>query len=251
MKTAIIGDVHGCFDELMELIDMLNGIGISRLVYAGDLVHKGPNSKDVLQYVMASQKGMEDRILVVAGNHEENAMKGKSKGELEVSEEEIEWLKGLPLMVKLEDAGILVVHGGLYPAFFEHHGSLDESDFAAKLGDKGGGKRAERRRRFMRIRNIGQNGDMVSLGSEGPGTSHWSEWYDGRHGTVVYGHDPAPTVRESRFAIGIDTGCVHGGFLTALLVDERLTINPNSDIAPAYVVVKARQQYVPWLNTGD
>ena len=48
---------------------------------------------------------------------------------------------------------------------------------------------------------------------------HWSDAYDGRFGLVVYGHSASGTVRRSEHAIGIDTGCVFGGRLTAAVVE--------------------------------
>jgi len=133
------------------------------------------------------------------------------------------FLKSFPLMLTLEGivrgATVRVVHGGLVPAYFASH------ELPTSFPDNwhaGGGKLMERARRFLRVRQVDEAGDMLSLEDAKPEHRHWSDVYDGRAGLVVYGHDPMLSGRPriSPHAIGIDTAAVHGGRLTAALFEH-------------------------------
>jgi diadenosine tetraphosphatase ApaH/serine/threonine PP2A family protein phosphatase len=72
-------------------------------------------------------------------------------------------------------------------------------------------------------RYLNPEGQFVSLGHETPQDLFWAESYDGRYGRIVFGHQPFPddpAPRRFPHAIGIDTGCVQGGRLSALVFKE-------------------------------
>ena len=68
-----------------------------------------------------------------------------------------------------------------------------------------------------------KSGKFVSLGQENEHTQFWAETYDGKYGKVIFGHNPfmQDTPKYFANAIGIDTGCVFGGYLTALIITEQ------------------------------
>lgn len=80
---------------------------------------------------------------------------------------------------------------------------------------------------------------MLALGQNPYGSNFWSEWYDGNQGIIVYGHEAFSDVKIDRFSFGIDTGCVYGNKLTALIIFD--TKNPlyNYDI----VQLRAKRAY--------
>jgi protein phosphatase len=197
----IIGDVHGCFDELAELLGRLgyvSGAGTGhchpdgrRAVFVGDLVNRGPATPDVLRLVMSMVASGDAKC--VQGNHdltllEALKVRGAPRSQWATATEEapshglaesLEQLAGEPpeFLARVatflnELAGYLVLDGG-------------------KLVVAHDGVPAERG------------------GRASPGT------------TVVYGHTPVETARWVDGTICIDTGCVYGGRLTALRYPER------------------------------
>ena len=115
---------------------------------------------------------------------------------------------------------VVVVHAGFFPKFFVDYAE----DGLSRIRDdwhKGGGKYMSRARRFLRVRYVNPEGNMVALGQEKEGDYFWAESYDGAQGYVFYGHQPylKPSIPRSwEHACGIDTGCCFGGRLTAAVV---------------------------------
>ena len=256
MRTIIIGDVHGMHDELQALIFKLNPTPEDRVFFLGDLVDKGPDSLKVLRYVRYNG------WTVVCGNHEESTLSLYAKAQKagtfdglrkverepwikELSTPIVEWMRTFPLIVR-PVPGIVLVHGGMFPAYFDAHNNIGEVPAA---WHKGGGKRMNRMRRFLRIRHVHrETGAMVTLGEEGETTQPWGDWYDGREGFALYGHAPQrdgqPVAHEH--AIGLDTGAVFGGNLTAYVLEDGQ--HPK---AGHFVQVKAGRAYAEWLGAFE
>lgn len=236
MKTWVIGDVHGCAQELDELVKMVNSSGgDARFIFLGDLVHKGPDSSGVVRQVrniVANHPGS----ICISGNHEEIELRKPTEG---LSEDDVSFLKSLPLLHQFEAGGrkYVAVHGGIPPSF--------SKNYPEGIGDipaewhKGGGKKMDRLRRFLRTRYVNPAGDMVAMGQEKPEDMFWAEIYQGEYGTAIFGHDPSAdgTVRFFPNAVGLDTGCVFGQNLTAYCLEDGLTLQ-----------VKAGRQYAQNLH---
>ena len=224
----VIGDVHGCIDELRELMERLgyvvrpavtDGAGYTvepppgrTAVFVGDLVDRGPDTPAVLRLVMPMVEA--GSALVVQGNHDAKlvkALRGRNvqvKGGLEDSLDQLgrespefrarvaDFLDGLASHYVLDDGGLVVAHAGL-PERLQGRESPRVHAFAL----------------------YGQTtGELDEFGL--PVRLDWAASYRGR-AAVVYGHTP---VRESEWvnhAINIDTGCVFGGRLSALRWPER------------------------------
>jgi hypothetical protein len=228
MRTLVIGDVHGCLEELDELLDRAEHRAPDRVVMLGDLLDRGPDPVGVVRRARAL--GAE----CVFGNHEDkhvrwaahearrradpgyrNPMRSMSPAEQEanaaLSAEELAWLAELPAWIDL-GAGWLAVHAGFEP-----------------------GRALERQSRacMARVRWVDARGRMK--GGDDPrvqpaDTSLWSERWAGPR-SVVYGHHvlglEAPRVDRPAPGVecwGIDTGCCFGGRLTALVLPERRVV---------------------------
>ncbi|WP_277553322.1 metallophosphoesterase family protein [Halobaculum limi] len=180
----VVGDVHGCPDALDRLLDHLNVTDDDLVVFVGDLVRKGPDSKAVVDRVRAA-----DNFLTVRGNNEEKLLRG-DKTLPELSDDDLEWMASLPVAISWagdgDTPGALVVHGGIDPRVPLTDHSVDD---------------------------LQNNRSLVPGGSYGD-RPYWWERYDGPD-RVFFGHTvlARPVVRE--FAVGLDTGCVYGGELTA------------------------------------
>lgn len=202
---------------------------------------RGPDSVGVIRRVAALLRELPGSG-AIAGNHDEKALRVREKGrELPpwasgAAEEDWRFLDALPLVLRVPDLGVVLVHGGFYPAFFEKEGALGE---VAAGWRRAKGKRADRLRRFLRVRAVSATGEMLDLGSITPQDRHWSAVYDGREGFCYFGHDPQlapPEPLRAPHAIGLDTGACFGGRLTAAVVEKDAS-------APAFVSVAARERY--------
>jgi len=242
-RTFIFGDVHGCLVELDALLDQLKLTNKDRLVFAGDLVDKGPDSAGVVRRVRELSKRMQ--VDLVLGNHEENHIrwmgktpdeKAKMKRHVEftkihknMSDADREYLKSARLYVEIP--GGLVTHAGI-PEFLKRLPELGDFDKLPR-------KARDLAKQMCRLRYIDAEGKFVGLYDTDPTIhTYWAEVYDGRFGKVFFGHQPfmqdEPKVFEN--AVGIDLGCVFGGYLCAIeLLESGYTVH----------LEKGRQQYAP------
>jgi diadenosine tetraphosphatase ApaH/serine/threonine PP2A family protein phosphatase len=199
MRTLIVGDVHGCFDELLALLARAHRTPADRVVLVGDLVAKGPDSLGVIRWARAS--GAE----AVLGNHDAHVLRavhGEAKvGPLhravaeKLNAEDIAWLEARPLWLRLDaaaDRPYLVVHGGLVPGI-----PLEQ----------------QRRDHLLNLRSITAEGEPSKRIEGAPWASLWR---GPEH--VVFGHDAVRGLQLHPFATGLDTGCVYGRELTALVL---------------------------------
>ena len=124
-RTIIVGDVHGCAEELRLLLRKCGYAKGDRLVLAGDLVAKGPDSQGVVQFAR------ENSVLAVLGNHDAFALAHKNEADKDRSQdrrnyirslgaEDWAYLEALPDFLRLGDVRpggpeVLVVHAGLVP----------------------------------------------------------------------------------------------------------------------------------------
>ena len=203
-RTIVVGDIHGCYDELMALLEKAEFSPADRVVAVGDLITKGPKNREVLELFMTDA-----RFTTVIGNHD-LALRRRWNGEdIELSSAQKEthkWLKSekdayaaffnrLPFIIDLGTH--LVVHAGLRPNVELH---------SQTTGD------------LTRIRTLGADRES----DEG------TPWYHTYYGEkiVLFGHWPAPEPRRGKKAIGLDTGCVYGYTLTSYIVetDEFVTV---------------------------
>lgn len=221
----LIGDVHGCYIELTELLLKLGYCPDAeagfrhpqgrRVVFVGDLIDRGPASLKVLQ--LAMQMHQAGTALMTPGNHDDKLLRYLGGGrvrldhgfertvaELEALEPEqrthylarlIPWLKALPPYLLLDEGKLVVAHAGLP----EHlQGRLSRAVMAWAL--------------FGEARSYRQT----------PGQPERVEWpvtYQGR-ALVIYGHTPSGEARRRGNTLCIDQGCVFGGKLTAYRYPE-------------------------------
>ena len=197
-RTIVVGDIHGCYDELIETLETVGFGQDDRVVCVGDLVTKGPKNREVLELFMSDQ-----RFRSVIGNHD-LALRRKWHGEklkLKPSQKathkelKADKEKYLPFLNKLPftiDLGThLVVHAGLRP---------DVELYSQTSED------------MTLLRTLGKN-------RESHDGTPWYEVYDGEK-VVLFGHWPSSEPRRGPRAIGLDTGCVYGYNLTAYIIEE-------------------------------
>jgi hypothetical protein len=209
-RTIVIGDIHGCFDELCDLLKLVELRTDDRVIAVGDLITKGTKNGEVLDLFIK-----DDRLSSVIGNHD-RALRQYWRGEpLRLSREQritarqlksqrerySAYLRSLPFTVNL--GSHLVVHAGVRP------GVPLRRQMASDLTE---------------LRTMGAN----------PSRRKGVPWYDVYRGKriVLFGHWPAKAPRLAPFAIGLDTGCVYGGRLTGYIIESN-----------QFVSVPARRKY--------
>jgi protein phosphatase len=223
----IIGDVHGCCDELEALLGKLGyaaaGSGGARAhpegrraIFVGDLVDRGPDSPGVLRLVMDMVAA--GSALAVPGNHDLKLVKKLDGRDVKVAHglaETLAQLDALPDAIRepfcgearrflddlvshlwLDDGKLVVAHAGMKEEM-QGRGSGAVRSFAL-YGET--------------------TGEVDSYGL--PVRLDWAAEYRGR-AMVVYGHTPTPAAEWINDTICVDTGCVFGGKLTALRYPER------------------------------
>jgi diadenosine tetraphosphatase ApaH/serine/threonine PP2A family protein phosphatase len=204
--TIVVGDIHGCYEELLELLNRAAFAADDRVVAVGDLIVKGEKNRQVLDLFSS-----DPRFSSVTGNHDlalrrhwrnepVSLTEQQESAALELDEERArysQYLDSLPLMIDL--GAHLVVHAGLRPGV-----ALEEQSIE----------------------------DLTELRTLGPDPKSregvpWYEEYEGEK-TVLFGHWPAREPRRSRRAIGLDTGCVYGHRLTAYIIETAELITVES-----------------------
>lgn len=255
-RTIFIGDVHGCIDELKKLVAALDLRPGDRLIFVGDLVDRGPDSLAVIRYVKMLI-AMYPGSMSIAGNHESKVIEQRRKNLFkepwtpDATDEDWAFLESLPLIKKLPEINTTVVHGGFFPKFFQSY-----SDGLARVEHdwhKSKGKYMDRAKRFLRVRYVNPEGNMVSLGQETDADVFWTERYDGREGYVFYGHQPyvnPPEPKMAAHACGIDTACVFGGRLTAAIVTDDPRKAEFVSVPAARMYAEPRADWPP-MNTED
>jgi protein phosphatase len=221
----IIGDVHGCADELEELLGRLGydaapgGSYVSpagrKLVFLGDLVDRGPKSPEVVRLVMESVRA--GTALCVPGNHDVKFMRhtwGKKVAITHGLAESIEQFT----RYESHYHGFARVAAEFIDSLVSHY-VLDGGNLVVAHA----GMKAEYQGRTSgRVREFALYGETTGETDEFglPVRLDWAADYRGR-AMVVYGHTPVPEPEWLNHTINIDTGCVFGGRLTALRYPER------------------------------
>jgi len=217
----IIGDVHGCYDELIQLLADLkytyNGETWvhpegRKAVFAGDLVDRGPKTPEVLKLVMSMTAT--GNAYCVPGNHDIKLMRWLSGKNVQAKHGLQESIDQLSLETQEFRDQAKRFLDGLISHYVFDEGKLVVAHAGLKESMQGRGSGAVRE--FCLYGET--TGEIDEFGL--PVRLNWAAEYKGR-AMVVYGHTPVPEAQWLNNTIDIDTGCVFGGSLTALRYPER------------------------------
>lgn len=200
-RLIFVGDIHGCYDELAELLERLAPSDSDAVVSVGDIVSKGPAADRCLD--LWRDRG----YLAVKGNNEVKMLSRARpllrfftrdsvmrRGDL------LRFIESWPVAIDFPAAAIAAVHGGFLP---QMHVTAEEVDRG--------------RDEIVELRWIRKkNGEWKPVPKEKKRKDDvlWSEKWKGDR-FVVYGHTPVREPKLDERALGLDTGCVYGGSLTA------------------------------------
>lgn len=219
----IIGDVHGCYDELVALLRNLGHevdaaaatvrITSGRtLLFLGDLVDRGPKTPDVLRLVMNAVAS--GSALCVPGNHDVKLMRKLRGRDVQVTHGLAESLEQLAAESDAFRRDVADFIDRLVSHYVLDDGKLVVAHAGMKESMQGRGSGAVRE--FALYGETTGETDELGL----PVRHNWAAEYRGQ-AMVVYGHTPVPEPEWLNRTVDIDTGCVFGGRLTALRYPER------------------------------
>lgn len=262
MRRIIIGDVHGCLDELLILWNHLSISPKDQTIFVGDLLHKGPESAAVVDFVYQHHLLNPSQCFTIKGNHEERQLRyecwedvskltGRKNpmqytdgyGDLKLSDQHLAFLDDAPYFYEFtatekiyptRQDNFLVVHAGISrkmrwlqkPLFIK-----DKYIYQWYINC------------LMRLRWETPSGSrVVKLDKVTDQDTFWAERYNGRFGHVFFGHQPFLEDKPKKFeyATGLDLGCVFGNKLAAAIIE------PNGRVT--YETVPALKEYTkPWI----
>lgn len=222
MKTILISDIHGCLEELEELLDKIKYTPKEhRLIIIGDLVDRGPYSAKVVQKIRKMN------VECAVGNHDSKATRWLKHYEalngtnghpmkkvkphdyeeyLKLSVDDVNWMKSLPSKIHIKD-NYWAIHAGCVPNI-----PFDKQKYDS----------------LIRVRYVDKAGKMLTLPKDRkkPENSfYWTELWNQPY-NIIYGHhvhennEPRIDRNANNICIGIDTGSCFGGYLTAFYLEN-------------------------------
>jgi protein phosphatase len=218
----IIGDVHGCYDELVELLNQLGydttdkahviPLPGRKAVFVGDLVDRGPNIPAVLDLVMSMARRGD--ALCVPGNHDVKLVRKLLGRDVQVTHGLAETLQQLETVSPETRSAYVDFLDNLVGHYVLDGGRLVVAH--AGMKQQYIGRASGRVREFALYGETTGETDEFGL----PVRHNWAAEYRGP-AAVVYGHTPVPEAEWLNRTINIDTGCVFGGKLTCVRWPER------------------------------
>lgn len=220
-RTIIIGDLHGCYNETIELLDKVQATSSDRIIFLGDLVDRGPNSAGCVDLAM--------RYESILGNHEEKHLQyqdlEKKNGSVIVKKdthietrrqlrpEHYDYLRSLPLYIKLPEYNAVCVHAGVFP-----NRSIEE----------------QKSSHLLHIQMINSAfGEKSLWASKIPkhqeGWTFWANLWDGPE-RIIFGHSVLNKPYITNKAIGLDGGACFGLELWGLVLPDWEIVKVKSHI---------------------
>jgi len=202
MRKIFFGDIHGCFDELLLLLEKLSYNEKQDILYfVGDMINKGPKSKEVLDFIISHN------CISILGNHEYYFLKSLKEGNTEkfndlilnlgtnLTSKYLPYLKSLKLFYNHDQ--FLMVHAGIIP-------NVALKEISPNI--------------LTTIRTW----DGVGNDLNNPKNPGWDEFYKDKK-LIIHGHWAARGFYQKENIIGLDSGCVWGNFLTAYVLETNET----------------------------
>ncbi|XP_069136259.1 bis(5'-nucleosyl)-tetraphosphatase PrpE [asymmetrical]-like [Argopecten irradians] len=224
-SVFVIGDIHGCYDELLELLSLAESAEPSRPilpVFVGDLINKGPKNVEVLHKIQNMD------AYSVRGNHDEAVLRQllnrrkdsnyefppKYKWCKHLTDSDADFLTDLPYTISIPSCNALLVHAGLVPGI-----PLESQDLTDMIVMRNVEKKYDGSLKASEMRT---NGEKWS--STWPGPEH-----------VYFGHDAVRGFQDCPFATGLDTGCLYGKELTGIFINgckKRISVKSQKVYRP-------------------
>ena len=268
MAVYAIGDIQGCYAELMALLETIQFDASSdQLWFTGDLVNRGPESLRVLRFVRDLNERTPSAAITVLGNHDLHLLavaEGEGRQHRSDTLDEIlaapdreallDWLRGQPLLHHDAVLGVTLIHAGLPPQWSlrasqqyaveveaELRGENYRKFFAHMYGNQpdqwqedltGWDRLRFITNCFTRLRYCDANGklDMQAKGAPGSQAAAYVPWFEvvdrqTKDDRIVFGHWSTLGLYKGNNVVSLDTGCLWGGQLSALRLDDEGSVH--------------------------
>lgn len=226
-RTIVIGDPQGCYQEAIKLLEKCQAKADDWVIFAGDLVDRGPDSDKCLDLAILREQ-IQGRPAAILGNHEEKHLKyhyleaaGKDpkvtipshiKTRAQLKSHHYDYMKRLPLFLRLPEHNAVVVHAGAYP------------------GKPIEGQDPRHLLHAQMFRPFDDNGDptydystkwpsKIPEGQDGEGWKFWTHFWDGPE-RIIFGHSVLDKPLLTDKVCGIDGGCCFGHKLHAVILPD-------------------------------
>lgn len=204
-RVIVIGDVHGCIRELEALLARLRPTAGDAVIYLGDVINRGPESHASLR--LAAETGH----VLLLGNHERRLLDYHDSGDTtgirdyevptlaQLTEADRAIIRRMPLTHEEPSHGLVCVHGGFLPG----------QDWRSQPAEI-----------VTEVQAVDTADHSIHRRNKRPDLPLWHDLWQGPP-FVVYGHIPREEAVFTSWTAGIDTGCVYGGHLSALIFPGR------------------------------
>ncbi|CAN7938215.1 unnamed protein product [Ixodes hexagonus] len=209
-QVLVIGDVHGCYNELMDLLQSSKAHDRDTLkLFVGDLVNKGPQNERVLDYLMTnnvtcqSVRGNHDEVVLreyLASRDPDYKLSPENSWIGQLNSQQAHFLQELPYTISLPSLNTIIVHAGLVPGLDLNTSPKDMVSM-----------------RNLVVKDPWEEGGIQGLSKEKEGSQPWGSLWNGP-AHVYFGHDAVRKLQEWPHCTGLDTGCVYGGSLTGVFI---------------------------------
>lgn len=222
-RAIIIGDLQGCYEEAVELLDKCQATSSDHVIFAGDLLDRGPDNDKCVDLAIHVEKD-QGKPSCVLGNHEEKHLWYRSKDESgspakvvsrshietrkQLQDHHYEYLKKLPLFIKLPEHNAVVIHAGALPGI-----PIEKQDPYHLL--------------HVQMVDPKDPGKSMWPSKAPEGWVFWTNLWQGPE-TIIFGHTVFDKPLVTEHAIGIDGGCCFGRELWAVILPERKIVRVPS-----------------------
>jgi serine/threonine protein phosphatase 1 len=225
-RIIAIADVHGCYEELDRLLCMLSPTKDDTIVMLGDVVNRGPDSH------LAVRSCREVGAILLMGNHERRFLRARSgkrwrrlnavDADAFKSLDDDDWgyIDGARKFYYVTKENTVFVHGGFLPG---KPWQTQDPDV------------------MTQIQVVDPQGCAKKRSDAPVGCPHWSDLWQGPP-FVVYGHTPWREIHRTQWTLGLDTGCVYGGSLSALILPDKTILQIRA--AKAYYPSPVSWEYM-------
>jgi hypothetical protein len=222
-RIIVVGDLHGCYDEAVELLDQLKVTEKDTIVFAGDFVDRGPHN--------AKCVGLARKNHGVLGNHDEKhirywkqELRGESLTDLpehhaqtrsQLTEDDYKYFESLPHYIRLPQYNSVVVHAGVFPGR-----TIEEQDVDHVLRIQYINPALSTKSYWSIKRPVHSKENEQEVVYD-PSFRFWTHWWDGPE-RIIFGHSVLNKPLVTEKAVGIDGGCCFGDELWALVLPDNI-----------------------------
>jgi len=228
-RTIVIGDLHGCYAEAIELLDKIAVTSCDRVIFVGDLIDRGPENAKCVDLAMQYE--------CVLGNHEDRHIRyvqqerqGLVLGTLpsthaftrsQLRPEHYTYFESLPLFIKLPEYNSVVVHGGVWPGI-----PLEQQKKELLIRMQFINPAKSKKTYWAMKRPVhSKENELEVIHDES--FKFWTEFWDGPE-RIIFGHSVLNKPLVTEKAVGIDGGCVFGDKLWAFVLPDNIIVEVPS-----------------------